>query len=69
MTTKLPTEDRPITLETALSQQVEEMLNPYRGEKLEAAQKAVAKVYRSGFSGDFHALVKRYREAIKEAVS
>ena len=68
MTTKLPTEDRPIQLDQVISEQVELLLGPYSGEKLERAQKAVLTVYHSDFLGGYSEVVERYREAIREAV-
>lgn len=69
MTTKLPTEDRPIQLSTELSEQVDAMLAPYKGDELELAQLAVLEVYKSGVEGSFHTIVERYREAIEGAVA
>lgn len=69
MTTKLPTEDRPIRLDPGISEQVELLLDPYTGEVLNRARKAVLKVYRSGYSGGFADIVNQYREAIEAAVA
>ena len=64
---KLPMENRPIRMVPELATAVENLLAPLSGKKLEAAQKAVLKLYRAGGFLPFGDLVESYRQAIDDA--
>jgi hypothetical protein len=65
---KLPTVTRPIKLDADMAKALERMLEPYSGKALERAQVAVRKVYGSGLTGTFEAMLAHYRAAISAAV-
>lgn len=63
----LPTEQRPIRMDPELAEQVDALLKPFSGEKLDRAQAAVMKVYESGATGSFGEILERYEAAIEDA--
>lgn len=67
-TSKLPKDDKPIRLDPDLAKALEDLLKPYKGEKLERAQQAVLHVRASGVTGQWADLIAHYDAAIKEAV-
>lgn len=64
---KLPLETRPLRLAPALAETVEELLRPLSGKRLDAAQRAVLQVYRSGAQMDHGGWVAAYAAAIAAA--
>ncbi len=68
-TTTIPQETRPLRMDPDLTAAVEKLLEPYKGDELEAAQAAVVEVYHSSTSGVFRKLVEAYESAILEAVA
>lgn len=68
MTTKLPTDPRSMIRDADLAREVELMLKPYNGKRLELAQKAVRDVRSSGAVGTFTEMLGYYRTAITRAV-
>lgn len=68
MTTKLPTDDRPLVRDPDLATQIEKILVPYTGEKLKKAQDAIRRVRMSGTQGPFDMVLAAYRSAIEKAV-
>ena len=69
MTTKMPTDARPLAMEPELQEFVEGLLAPLSGKRLEAGQEAVRKVHSGGLVGMMDDLRDAYREAVAEAVS
>lgn len=68
--TILPTEPRPIRMDPDLAAAIEQLLAPYSGKKLVAAQGAVMGVYHDrSIALQFGELVERYRAAIAKAVA
>lgn len=65
---KLPMETRPLRLPPDIERAVEAVLRPLTGKKLEAAQKAVLKVYQSKQSLDAARWIVLYGNAIADAV-
>jgi hypothetical protein len=64
---KLPKGQRPLIGDPDLSRELERMLAPLSGQKLERAQAAIRKVLESGMQGSFDAVVRAYRTAINAA--
>lgn len=67
MTTKLPTDNRPLVRDPDLAAALERELAPYSGKALERAQTAIRKVRNSGTQGPFSVVLDAYRAAIKNA--
>ncbi len=67
--TKLPSDGRPMKMDPFLAEALEKELEPYTGNRLERAQKAILQVHKSGFTGTFGQLVEEYGEKIKAAVA
>jgi hypothetical protein len=68
MTSKLPTNSRPIILDPDLAAAIERTLEPYNGKALEKAQAAVRKVATSNVQGPFDQVVAAYESAVLAAV-
>lgn len=68
MTTKLPTDTRPLVRDPDLAKAIDKLLQPYSGEKLTKAQNAVREVRASAAQGRFDELLEAYRVAIQKAV-
>ena len=68
MTTKLPTNERPLILDYDLAAAVERLLAPYEGKRLERAQAAVRQVATSAVQGPFSTVLRAYQAAILAAV-
>lgn len=66
---KLPMESRPLRLAPEVARVVEKALAPLTGEKLEAAQAAILKVYQSGHQMTSEQWCLTYDEAIASAVN
>lgn len=67
--TKLPTEDRPMSIDPDLAAALEKELAPLSGEALTRAQDAIQRVRASALTGSFGKIVQAYRDAIAEAVA
>ena len=68
MTSKLPTNSRPLINDPDLAAALEALLEPYSGKALERAQVAVRKVATSSVQGPFAVIVDAYAEAVRTAV-
>jgi FlaG/FlaF family flagellin (archaellin) len=68
MTSKLPTNSRPIIQDPDLAAAIENILEPYNGKALEKAQAAVRKVATSNAQGPFAQVVAAYADAVSAAV-
>lgn len=68
LTSKLPTNDRPLIKDPALVAALDKLLAPLSGKALERAQDAVRRVARSAVQGTFSTIVETYRKAIRGAV-
>lgn len=66
--TKLPMSTRPLIQDLDLSKAVEQLLEPYEGNELEAAQDACRTVFNSNMQGTFGEIVGAYATAIERAV-
>jgi len=66
---KLPMESRPIRLAPGVEREIEKLLRPLSGKKLESAQAAVLRVYRSGQQLPEEQWVAAYGQAIQTALS
>lgn len=69
MTSKLPTNERPIIRSREIAAEVEKMLAPLHGKALERAQAAVRRVATSGRQGTFAVIVEAYRAEIAAAAA
>lgn len=66
-TSKLPKGKRPLIGDPDLSRELEAMLAPLSGQKLDRAHAAIRKTLESGMQGSFDAVVRAYRTAISAA--
>lgn len=65
----LPSETREVRLHPDLADPLRAMIDPYRGEQLDAAQNAISQVCRDRtIQGTHRDLLERYARAIGEAV-
>jgi len=69
MTSKLPTEGRPLKMDPDLAAFLEAELAPYSGKALERAQQAIVRVRQKGVSGTWDELTTVYRDMIAVAVA
>lgn len=67
-TSKLPASPKPLIADPDLVRELEGILKPYTGAKLEKAQAAIRQVLGSGVMGSFSTIVAHYRAAILKAV-
>ena len=65
---KLPASPKPLIADPDLCRELEAILKPYSGAKLEKAQAAIRQVLASGVMGSFGAILAHYRAAILKAV-
>ncbi len=64
------TETRPIRVDPELRSFLDDLLEPYRGTKHEAAtEAAVMKTYKSNAQGSYAELIETYRDAVESAVA